>query len=340
MKKFIKKRWYLIILLIVGVVFFLTRDRTSKAEKAKEESYKVTYKTLKDELSLSGEIDAEERVVLRFQTSGRLAWVGVKEGDYVKKYQGIASLDQQELKKRFEKYMNTYMKNRWDFEQTKDDNEGEVIGGVSQALRDEAKRLMEKSQFDLNNAVLDLELQDISLRYAFLSTPIEGIVVRVDSPFSGVNITPSQAEFEIINPETIYFSVTADQTEVIKLKENIHGNIVLDSYPDKEINGVIKSISYTPKSGETGTVYKVKIDIGKSSLNQYRYGMTGDISFNLREEKHVIAIPTTFVKTDGSKKYVFMSVNEKRIKTYIELGDEMDNYTIIKKGLAEGDIIY
>jgi membrane fusion protein, multidrug efflux system len=340
MLKFLKKKWLIIVLILVaGLLLWLNAKRVKQTAK-KEENYIVKRRNLKDTLSLSGEIDADERVVLRFQSSGRLSWVGVKEGDVVKKYQGIASLDQRDLKKKFEKYMNSYMTSRWSFEQSKDDNDGGVVGGVTEALRDKAQRLIDKSQYDLNSSVLDVELQDLAIQYSYLSTPIEGIVVRVDSPFAGVNITPSQAEFEVINPKTIYFSVTADQTEVVKLKENTRGNIVLDAYPEKEINGVVKSISYTPKSGETGTVYKVKINISNGSLSQYRYGMTGDINFDLRQEKNVIAIPTTFVKTEGLKKYVYMNINEKRKKVYVKLGDEMDNYTIVKEGLSEGDIIY
>ena len=165
-------------------------------------------------------------------------------------------------------------------------------------------------------------------------------MVRVDSPFSGVNITPAGAEFEVIDPSTIYFSVTADQTDVIKIKEKLSAEISLDSYPDKPISGIVKSIAFIPKTGETGTVYQVKLTINNSNNNyQYRIGMTGDAVFSLKEIPDVIAIPTTLIKTEGKKKYVFTDVKKTK-RTYIKVGLEIDNQTEVLSGLKEGDVIY
>jgi len=51
----------------------------------------VKKKDLLESVSASGKVEAEEEAVLTFQTSGRLAWVGVKEGDRVEQWQAIAS---------------------------------------------------------------------------------------------------------------------------------------------------------------------------------------------------------------------------------------------------------
>ena len=78
MIKIIKKRWYfLIVILIVGGLIFYQGKTTELKAKNEKTTYTVKRQTLKDELSLSGEIDAEEHVTLRFQSSGRLAWVCV-----------------------------------------------------------------------------------------------------------------------------------------------------------------------------------------------------------------------------------------------------------------------
>src|SRR3989304_237823 len=103
MRKFLKKRWYLILILVLIAGFIFYKKNTASAAKNKVDSYKIKRENLREVLTLSGEINAEEKVSLKFQTSGRLAWVGVKEGDYVKKYQGIASLDQRDVKKTLEK---------------------------------------------------------------------------------------------------------------------------------------------------------------------------------------------------------------------------------------------
>ncbi len=336
----LKKHWYVPLILIIGVAGFFYQQSIARASIKKSESYTVKRETLKEELSLSGEINADEHVILRFQTSGLLTWVGVKEGDWVKKYQTIAALDQRDVQKRLQKYLNTYQKYRWDYDQEVEDSQIKNTGSLSEDARREALRALDKAQFDLNNAVLDVELQDLARQYSSLYSPIAGQVVRVDTPYSGINITPAGAEFEIVNPATVYFSVTADQTEVIKLKEGMTAEINLDSYPDQTLKGTVKHIAFIPKSGETGTVYQVKLLINQNNQNdQYRLAMTGDATFSLREVSNVLSVPTTMIKTEGKKNYVFAD-DKKTKRVYIKTGQEIDSQTEVLSGLQEGDIIY
>ena len=100
MIKFLKKRWYLfvIIFLVIGYIIY-QKTTSAQAISKKESTFVVKKQDLEESLTLSGKVDADEHAVLRFQTSGMMSWVGVKEGDYVKKYQGLATLDQRELQK-------------------------------------------------------------------------------------------------------------------------------------------------------------------------------------------------------------------------------------------------
>lgn len=335
MRIFFKKRWYFLILIIViAFIFFLNQKTTIRSQVKKNNSYIVKRQELKDNLSIAGQIEAEERVVLQFQTSGMLAWVGVKKGDYVRKYQGIASLDQKELERNLKKYLNTFKSERWDFDQTKEDYKNKAITEAMQ-------RVIDKNQFDLDSSIIDVELKNIALQYAYLYAPIEGIVIRIDSPFPGVNITPSGAEFEIVNPKTVYFSANADQTEVVKLKENIQGVIALDAYSDRKLFGNVYQVSFIPKQGETGTVYEVKMKLDNDNLDyKYKLGMTGDATFDFLLSKNALMIPSSFIKVEKKKKYVWKEENGKKVKSFVQIGQEVNNETEITSGLKEGDIIY
>ncbi|OGG07243.1 hypothetical protein A2872_03360 [Candidatus Gottesmanbacteria bacterium RIFCSPHIGHO2_01_FULL_42_12] len=335
-KNFIKNRWWLLliiagVLLIAGFRMYGPKDPNTK----KETPYTVKRQTLKETLSLSGEIDAYEKSTLRFQTSGYLVWVGVKVGDLVNKYQVVASLDQAELQRNLRKYLNTYMGERWDFEDTKDSS-----GDVS-AMTTAVRRAFEKAQFDLNNAVLDVELKDIAIKYANLWTPIAGVVTRVGSPNAGVNITPTQAEVDIVNPATIYFSASADQTEVTKLTASMSGTVTLDAFEKEPIMASIATIGFTPKTGETGTVYEVRLNLPLTANRlPLRLGMTGDIEFSLREIPNVLTVPAKYIKSESGKKYLMVKKGNSREKIYVITGVEMDGDTEIKEGIKENDIVY
>jgi len=338
---FLKRRWYIIIILIVGTVIYINKQQTATAQKIKDTTYTIKRTDLKDVLTFSGEILADEHVTLRFQTSGKLAWVGVKEGDVVKKYQTIASLDQREVKKKLQKSLLTYAQTRNSFDQVGSDNQR--IGDQPTNdldLGDKMKRLLENSQYGLNSSVLDVEITNLSIEYSNLYTPIEGVVVRADAKYAGLNITPSQAEFEIINPKTLYFSFTADQTEITRLTEGMKSSIVFDAFPENKTEGALSYISYTPKAGETGTVYEGRIRLPETSNTNLRFGMTGDTEFVLNQKKNVVSIPSSYVKTDITGKYVMKEVGSKQVKTYITVGPDLDGSYEIKKGLVEGDVIF
>jgi len=294
MISFFKKKGFLILaLMFFGAVGFYIYQRVASSQPVVKgtKSYVVKKQLIKDILTLSGEIEATEKVTLRFQSSGMLTWVGVKEGDFVKKYQGVASQDVRELERNLKKYLNTYMETRWDFETARDTNDIKNIGGLTQDAREAALRALDIAQFDLNNAVLDVELKDIALKYAYLYSPIEGIVTMVDSPYAGVYVTSTQAEFEIVNPKTIYLSAIADQTDVVNLALGMKGTITFDPYPDDKIEGTVDQIGFTPKEDETGTVYEVKIKLKDDNLStRYRLGMTGDIDFEMGQGRKVLAI--------------------------------------------------
>ena len=335
----LKKRWYLLVIIFLVIILVFTQQR-SKVTKNTEETLKVEKQNLKEVLTLSGEVDADEKVTLKFQTSGRLSWVGVKEGDYVKKYQTIASLDQRDLKNRMDKYLNSYAKQRNTFEQNKDDYQDVYQYGLSETVRDQAKRILENNQYDLNNAVLDVEYQNLSLEYANLWTPIEGVVTHVDVPTAGVNITPATAAFEIVNPKTLYVSATVEQADVVKLKEKMKGRLTLDAFPDFDDAVTISYIGFSPKAGETGTVYQIKLALSeKTKKLPLRLGMTGDVEFVVKEKNGVIALPSRYLKKDKQGEYVFVKDKNNKFKRYVRTGEEIDGKMVIERGLAEGEAV-
>ena len=333
----------MLILIILTVLFIVLPPRfLPKQQFNLKTSTTVKQGDLLEELVISGEIDAEEKATLRFQTSGRLSWIGVKEGDHVKKYQGIAALDKRELEKELKKKLLTYMNERWDFEQAQDDKSVRGRRRVDvPGLTDAERRVLDKAQFDLDYSVLDVEIKNLAVEYANLWTPIDGLVTRIDAPFAGTNITAATAEFEIVNPESVYFKASADETEVTLLKEGLSGSLVLDAFPDGKLLGSVTDISFIPDEEETGVVYTVKFDFGSNNPEyRYRLGMVGDLTFITDKSIDVLYLPSRYIVSDNGKKYVFIQKEKEVIKTVVKTGLENDDNTEIISGLKKGEKIY
>lgn len=271
-----------IILVILGltlVVFGLSRFQLGPFKKEKITPKQEISLEQENVITASGKIQAKRVANLNFQTSGQLVWVGVKEGDQVKKWQGIASLDKRELEKRLTRYLNLYLTNRWDFEQLQDDYKDEKERYL---ITDAIQRILDKAQFSLNNAVIDVEITDLTLKLATISTPIEGIVTRIDTPQAGVNVSPLSANFTVVDPSSVYFAASVDEADIGKIQIGQKAKINLDSYPEGEFEGTVERIAFvaTATAGG-GTAYLVEISLPENQNLKFRVGMNGDASILL-----------------------------------------------------------
>ena len=344
LKKNLKK---IIIILIVVAISGIGLYRVSAKDKPKEvpkfDAKKETIvtpkrETIKEEITLTGSIDAATKSNLQFKTSGQLAWVGVKVGDKVKKYQAIASLNKEELRKGLEADFNSYRSALATFDDVQDKYKHEKDNLI---LTDEMKRILVRSQNTLGNSVIAYELQDLAIKYATLYSPISGVVVAVDQPNSGVNITPASATFSIIDPMSIYFKAQIDQEDVTRVKIGDKTTITLDSFPEKEFVSEVTYISFTPVSGQTSTVYEIrfKLDSDSNQDLKYRLGMDGDALISLKEIPNSLTLPIEAIRQDEDQPYVFVKSNDNQllIKKTIKTGIETDTTVEILEGLSEND---
>lgn len=336
MFNFIKKhKRLLFILALIPLslgIFFATRK--------KPETYKTTSvvkSTITSSISASGKIAAKKEAKLHFQTGGRLAWVGVKEGDSVTPWQAIASLDKREVEKNLVKALRDYSKERNDFEEDRQVTyKGEVLTNV---MSDTVKRILEKNQWDLDKAVLDVEIKDIALQYANLVSPISGIVTQIDTPVAGVNVIATNL-FVVSDPGSTVFEAEIDETDVGKIQVGQEVTITLDSYPDQQFSGTVAQIAFsaiTTSSG--GTAFKADISLPDNSNLRFKPGMNGDVEILLQKKDNILTIPVEAVFQEHGVNFVYIMEDGKPVKKQVETGIEGETEIEILEGLSENQII-
>jgi len=318
----------LIVLAIGGGVYWWrgSRKRNGYDEAAVERG------EVAERLVLSGEIKAVEQAELSFETSGRLVYVGVKEGDQVKKGMLLGKLDTTTLNSAYQQALANLRK----YDATVDNVHDQVKDHSSDetyAQRD-TRTTAEATKDSAYEAVIAAER---ALKGASLYAPFDGVVTNVANPFSGVFVLYTVKQFELVNPETLYFEVAADQTEVVQLNEGQEVEMVLDAYEDRVLTGVISEISYAPDAAEVGVVYQVRVDFTEGGV-EYRLGMTGDASFVVDRAEDVLYVPSGFVESDKDGKYVLVDKGKKKV--YVEVGVEGEEYTEIRGEIGEGEAVY
>lgn len=298
------------------------------------ETAKVQKEDLTDIVSASGTVKSENQIDLKFQTSGLLTWVGVKEGDKIQKWQAIASLDKRELEENLLKTLRDYSKERWDFDEVSQ------VTYKDQVITDTIKRVLEKNQFDLDKAVADVEIKDLAIKLSTLVSPIAGIITHIDTPVAGVNITPATATFSLADPYSMKFVANVDEADIGKIRVGQKVTLVLDAYPDQKIEGEVGKIAFASiatKGG--GTAYPVEIYLPKNKDLQFKVGMNGDLEIIISGEKDVLTVSSEAVSEKNGKKFVQIIQGRQIKQVTVETGLTTDTETQITQGLAEGETV-
>lgn len=337
MKVAIKKYWKLCIIVIVLLVAgWMWRSKTvSEQTTTSVVTSQVKRVNFTKIVSSSGKTKANTSVELKFQTSGKLTWVGVKEGDSVHAYQAVASLDTREVQKTLEKTLRDYSNERNDFDEMTKITYGEK---KPTDVNDTIKRILEKNQWDLEKAVLDVELKHLAVEYSTLITPIAGIVTHIDTPVAGVNITPAGSVFEIIDPTSVLFEAKIDEVDVGTLSVGQHARVNLDAYPDRTFEGTVSAIAYSAETSAGGaTVFPVQIAL--SAADAIRVGLNGDVTIETAKSPQSLIIPVAAVREDDNGKFVYKKVGTTFSKVLIEVGIANEDDIVVLNGVSEGDLV-
>lgn len=330
----IRTHWKLtlfIVIILIGVAVWQFKKQQDAVVRLN--FTKVERTDLTEELSVSGVIDAKEKATLRYATGGKLTYLGAQEGDLVKKNQTLARIDASTLQKQLQQDLNSYFIQRLTYDQQQADR-------TKETYTDAQGREQQQDQATLNNSVLNVEIQNITIRNTILSSPFEGILVSSPATVTGVNLLGSDA-FEVINPKSLVFRATVDQADVSKVAKNQTASLVLDAYPDQTISSQVSYISFTSAQSATGTVYLIEMPIlasGSADLNRFRIGMNGDASITLNQKNGVLAVPLAAVRDDNDKTYVKIKTGENTAEDReITTGLETDTQIEVVSGLNEGD---
>ncbi len=319
----------IILAILLCLWFFVLRPKNSTVEMAVVERGDVIA-----QLVLSGGVHAREYASMYFPTGGKLAAVNVSPGDIVTKGQSLSRLDTTNLWATVQQadaaYRNAQASLNRVYDQVKGHEKDETYAQIE--TRTAAETAKDSAYFALVQARNNLS-------QATLNAPFSGVITNVGYNTPGVTVLATQPQIELINPETIYFTVFADQTEVNLIREGQKVEVILDAYLDETIEGTVTRVAYSPSTQEVGIVYPLEISLSKTSINGniFRVGMTGDADFIINSVQDVLYVPPSFIKSDDQGSYL---INKEGNKVYVEVGVEGDDRVEVKGDIAQGLQVY
>ena len=320
MKKRIKNLLILFIIILIGAGGFFSY-RYYKAQKEKKQAELIQQRLLKnvkrfivkkqeipDYIEIDDEIEPLEVYNLAFNTSGILKKVYFKAGDFIKKGEIIAELDDDDV--------------RLKLLQIEKDIEDAIINGSKQELE----------ILKFQKTIYEKQLENCKLK-----APFSGYIAQLELQ-ENIYINSGKVVGQLYNLDYYISEVWINEIEIKYIKPGNKVEIVFTQDEKNKYYGEVNKIYKLYEKVDGVISYPVEIifkSLPENILPGFTY--TGKIYYGDRTDK--LLVPLTSVNKDSKGYYVAKIENNSIVKKYIKIGDSNEKFYEVVNGLKEGDEI-
>jgi membrane fusion protein (multidrug efflux system) len=324
MKKWFTKKRLIISGIIVVIAFVGWRWFAGQNQGPEYSLVSPERKQLTDLLSVSGQVDAKKKAVLRFPAPGRVAYVGFSDGETVAQGKLIMSIDTGNLQSAVTESYYRYL--------AADANAHEVEDSVKNHASDET--FAQKNDRVTAQTARDIAYDNWleakrNLRDAYLYAPFAGVISSMTANSVGASVSVTDG-VTVVDPQSLYFTIEIDENDLGKIQPGQKVMVDLDAF-DEDFEGEISTIGFETILSDSGaTVLPVKVTVPVTWASRLRLGLNGDADIVLQVVDDALVLPIDAVK--GNE--VILENGEKR---QVEVGIVTDTEIQIKSGLSQDE---
>ena len=347
----------LVLAAIAGAIYFLTRPKPVAVVLTKVEKGDVVASVVN---TRAGTVEACQRTKLSPILGGRIEYLGVKEGDKVKKGQLLMKLwndDQkaQQVLAEAQRFTSTQRVT-------------EICTMAANASREAERQSSLRSKGFISDAREDTAKTDAQVRRAACETAraeVAGAQARVAvtkaeqgrtslyAPFAGTiaKITGELGEFstpsppgiltppaiDLIDESCLYVKAPMDEVDAPKIKAGMSVRISLDALPKQAFPGTVKRVApYVFALEKQARTVDVEVNFDAQPSSALLVGYSADVEIILATRVGVVRVPTSALIEGGR---VMMLSEGKLIEKAVKTGLTNWQFTEITEGINEGDSI-
>ncbi len=224
-------------------------------------------------------------------------------------------------------------------------NHNQEIKGYELRLQQSATRV-NRSSVNLTqreNRVKELEQAYTSLN---IYAPRSGMLIYAKDRFNqkiriGATISRWAPIIATLPDLSQMISITyVNEIDISKVKIGQLVNLGIDAFPEKVLAGEVISVANIgqalPRSD--AKVFEVRVRIfGTDSDLRPAMTTSNIIQTGVYEEE--VYLPSEAIFATDSMQYVYLKKDDVIVRQIVESGDENENFTIVKQGVVEGDVI-
>lgn len=351
-----------LIVVLAFAVIYLRNGFVSESQafSPKYKEFEVKRGTFQIVVSANGVVIPIDRVEVKSKASGVLVYLPVEEGDFVRKGEVIARLDQKDERAAVAQAQADLEIAQAEVKQAERSfaRRDELFKRnlISEEERDQIVLSLAVAKGKLVQASTTLERAQERLGEAVVRAPINGLILQkyVEegqivasgvSAFSGGNPI-----VDIADMSSVYVETGIDEIDIGKVKVGQTARVTAEAYPNMSFKGTIVRIAPEAKIEQNVTLFDVIVEV-ENKDGKLKSGMNTNLEITIVEKPDVLLVPAITlqgIKGDGSKNSG--SGNAVRKQVLLKKGDGftphpvktgMSNFKEVEiiEGLKEGDIL-
>ena len=278
---------------------------------------------MRDVVFLPGETEAYEDVKVAANTSGRVEWIGLREGQEVNKGDLLAKIDVAALKASLEHAQAACNLANNLCERRRRLYDNKII----------AKEELDQSETQRKLAAADLAQVRVRYNHGFPKSPITGVVNHLYLDV-GEFADTGKPIADIVNIDKIKINVRVPELDVRYVSKGQITPIKIDAFADRTILGTVEFVSF--KADHATKTFLVRSVI-ENPDHAIRPGMIGRVAFVRREIPDAIAAPLFAIVDKGGERLVFVEKDGVAESRVISIGVIESDRVQITSGLNVGD---
>jgi RND family efflux transporter MFP subunit len=314
---------------------------------------RVTRASIGEQITVVGNLVADQTVAVAPRATGRLQTISVRLGDRVTRGQPIAKIEDFELVEQVRqaeaaqevalatirqrqadlKLAQTNVERNRDLfqrkilaKQTLDDTEARFQAALAQLDLAQAQQVQSKARLD--------ELR-ITLDNTVITSPVNGFVARraVDP---GAFVSQNAPVVDVVDIARVRLIVNVVERDLRQLQAGNPAQVQVDAFPGETFQGRIARVS--PVLDPTTRTAPLEIEIPNPSY-RLRPGMYARVGIATGGKKDALVVPANAVADLGGRRGVFIPQNDTAVFRVVQLGLEQPTMIEVLGGLKENDTV-
>lgn len=285
-----------------------------------------------------GSLEADARVEVKPETSGRVTSIAFREGQEVRRGQVLVRLDEGKLEAQVEAARAALSRARAEAEnlrtQLRRNDSLLARGAISQQAYDDVRTSYNTAAARMEEAQANHRLAQQRLEDAVIRAPFDGRVGAREFDL-GDYVGVGDPLFTVVDDDPMEIDFAVPERYLGSLERGTPVDLAVRSVPGRTFHGVVDFVSpYVDRANRT-VALKARVPNPASEL---RAGQFADVRLQLRTRSAVV-VPEAAVIPRQEGNSVFLVRGSEATRSRVEVGERLRGIVEILSGVSAGDTV-